>query len=115
LIHIKAVALIPRLVLGSAQSFGEAFIMEKSLNPAALSRRTALRCAMLLSATPLLTLASGPAEAKIAQTSVAYQPGPKGEQQCSNCNLYVTPASCKTVDGVVAPAGWCKIWVKKPA
>ena len=93
----------------------EALAMEQIFSTALLSRRTALRCALVAGVAPLITLASGPAEAKIAQTSVAYQSGPKGDQQCSNCNLFVTPSSCKTVDGAIAPEGWCKIWVQKPA
>jgi hypothetical protein len=64
-------------------------------------------------AAPLLALSSTGAEAKMAQTAVAYQDSPKDGKQCDGCNLFVSPSSCKTVDGAVSPHGWCKIWVKK--
>ena len=69
----------------------------------------------VVSAAPLVALASTPAEAKIPQTAVAYQTTPKGDQECDNCNFFVAPNACKTVDGEIDPKGWCKIYVKKPA
>jgi len=51
--------------------------------------------------------------AKVSQKAVAYQESPKGNQQCSNCNLFQAPDLCKLVEGTVSPSGWCKIWVKK--
>ena len=92
----------------------EASAMNEFLTLNTLSRRTVLKGAMLAGAVPLAALLAGPAEAKIAQTSVAYQPTPKDDHKCSNCSLFIAPAACKSVDGVVAPEGWCKIWVKKP-
>lgn len=79
------------------------------------SRRTVLQCAMFAGAVPLMALAASPAAAKVSQSSVGYQPTPKDDHKCANCSLFVEPASCKSVDGVVAPDGWCKIWVKKSA
>jgi len=52
---------------------------------------------------------------KASQKVVAYQDTPKGAQQCDNCRQFEPPASCKVVDGVVSPTGWCKVYVKKPA
>jgi high potential iron-sulfur protein len=52
---------------------------------------------------------------KASQKVVAYQDTPKGAQQCDNCRQFNPPASCKVVDGVVSPTGWCKVYVKKPA
>ncbi len=53
------------------------------------------------------------AAAKMAQKIAEYQDTPKGDQQCSNCNLFQEPNACTLVDGEISPAGWCKFWVKK--
>jgi hypothetical protein len=66
-------------------------------------------------AAPLLALASTPAEAKIPQATVAYQDMPNGDKQCDNCNFFIAPNACKTVDGEISPKGYCKIYNKKPA
>jgi hypothetical protein len=66
-------------------------------------------------AIPLITLgATGAQAAKLKQAAVRYQSSPKDGKQCSNCNLFVPPNSCKSVDGVITPTGWCVLWVKKP-
>lgn len=85
--------------------------MSDQSKPARVSRRTVLIAAA--GAAPLLALMSGSAEAKMAQTAVKYQPTPKDGKQCSGCNLFIAPNSCKSVAGDIAPAGWCSIWVKK--
>jgi hypothetical protein len=53
--------------------------------------------------------------AKVSQKLVKYQDTPKGEQRCDNCDLFEPPSSCKNVDGVVAPQGWCTVYRKKQA
>jgi hypothetical protein len=53
--------------------------------------------------------------AKVPQKTVKYQDTPKGEQSCENCALFEPPSSCKTVDGTIAPQGWCIVYAKKPA
>ena len=78
-----------------------------------VSRRTVLIAAA--GAAPLLTLMSGSAEAKMAQSAVKYQASPKDGKQCDGCNLFVAPNSCKSVAGDIAPKGWCALWVKKAA
>jgi hypothetical protein len=89
------------------------------------SRRVLLRNAVLtggvaaLGATASRHFASA-AEIELAQTKVAqkvvhYQDTPKGALQCDNCLQFEAPSSCKVVDGVVAPSGWCQVYVKKPA
>ncbi len=80
---------------------------------AGLSRRTVLIGAA--AAMPALALSVGPAEAKIAQAAVHYQATPKDGKQCDGCNFFVAPNACKTVDGEIAPTGWCQLWVKKPS
>ena len=64
-------------------------------------------------ATSFLALMSGSAEAKMAQSSVKYQPTPKDGKQCDGCNLFVAPNACKSVAGDISPKGWCALWVKK--
>jgi High potential iron-sulfur protein len=85
--------------------------MENGKLEIGVNRRTILLAAA--GAAPLLAFSSTGAQAKMAQTAVAYQDSPKDGKQCDGCNLFVAPGSCKTVDGAVSPRGWCKIWVKK--
>ena len=76
------------------------------------------RRALLLAAAgaaPLVALAATEAQAKIPQAAVAYQKTPNGDKECDNCNFFIPPNACKTVDGEIDPKGWCKIYVKKPA
>jgi hypothetical protein len=49
----------------------------------------------------------------MAQSAVRYQATPKDGKQCSDCKLFVPPNACKNVEGEIAPAGWCALWVKK--
>jgi hypothetical protein len=59
---------------------------------------------------------STPAQAtKAPQKVVKYQDTPKGEQRCDNCDLFEAPSSCKNVDGIIAPQGWCIVYRKKQA
>jgi hypothetical protein len=77
-----------------------------------VNRRTLL-CAVA-GAAPLLALGAGPASAAgLPQSAVAYQATPKDGKQCDQCNFFIAPASCKSVTGTIAAAGWCKLWVKK--
>jgi len=82
------------------------------LNGKGLNRRALLLAAA--GAAPLLALgASGAEAAGLPQAAVGYQDSPKDGKQCDGCNLFVAPASCKSVAGTIAPTGWCKLWVKK--
>ena len=55
------------------------------------------------------------AQSKASQKAVGYQDTPKGAQQCDNCRQFAAPTSCKVVEGTIAAAGWCKMYVKAPA
>ena len=85
-----------------------------------LSRRSILRnfafsaggAAIL--ATTVAASRMAEAQTKATQKAVGYQDTPHGAQRCDNCRQFEPPSSCKTVQGTVAPAGWCKIYVKKP-
>jgi hypothetical protein len=47
---------------------------------------------------------------KISKTAVAYQDHPQGDKECGRCLQFVAPGSCKMVDGVVSPQGFCRIF-----
>jgi hypothetical protein len=53
------------------------------------------------------------AQAKVAQSAVAYQDKPKGTQRCEGCTLFQPPSACKVVDGAVSPQGWCSLFSAK--
>lgn len=77
--------------------------------PANVNRRTILLAAAF--AAPALALGRAEA-ATLPPAAVAYQDTPKDGKQCDGCKLFVAPASCKSVSGVISPKGWCKLWVK---
>ncbi len=91
------------------------------IRSAELSRRSILRNLAFTAggAAVLGTTVSGnrvaSAQTKATQKAVGYQDTPKGPQRCDNCAQFEPPSSCKTVQGPIAPAGWCKVYVKKPA
>ena len=67
-------------------------------------------------AAPLLMMeATGAQAAKLAQSAVRYQTTPNNGKQCSGSALFLPPDACKSVEGPIAPTGWCVLWVKKPA
>jgi len=76
-----------------------------------LSRRSVVMAAA--AAAPLLVMSGTGAQAKETQTAVRYQDSPKDGRQCSGCNNFLPPNSCKLVDGVISPNGWCQLWAKK--
>jgi hypothetical protein len=47
---------------------------------------------------------------KMSKQQAEYQDSPKGIAMCATCTLFVTPHSCKVVDGDVSPNGWCKVY-----
>lgn len=93
--------------------------MKEQSNPAAvrLSRRCLLRNAVAASGAAVLasSLIDRAQAAQVSQKLVAYQETPHGAQQCDNCAQFEAPSSCKVVEGAINPAGWCKVYVKKPA
>ena len=86
--------------------------MNEHAKPAEVSRRRILIGAA--GALPLIALGATAAKAgKLSQTAVRYQATPKDGKQCSGCSLFQAPNACKSVDGNIAPSGWCSLWVKK--
>jgi hypothetical protein len=93
---------------------------EPAIQSAELSRRLILRSLALTAggAAMLATSASlnqAAAQTKVTQKAVKYQDTPKGALRCDNCTQFEAPSSCKTVEGSISPAGWCMVYVKKPA
>ena len=76
-----------------------------------VSRRDFLNIATIGTGAVLaIGLTSSPAQAKVPQKVVNYQPTPRGNQSCATCGLFVPQTSCKLVDGTVAPQGWCTLY-----
>lgn len=51
---------------------------------------------------------------KVPQSTVQYQPKPKGEQKCALCTNFISESNaCKLVEGKISPDGWCTLWAKK--
>jgi hypothetical protein len=80
---------------------------------ASITRRKVLIA--VATSTPAFALMIGKAEAKIQQSAVKYQAEPKDGKQCSDCNFFVAPNTCKQVDGDISPTGYCLLWAKKPS
>jgi hypothetical protein len=90
--------------------------------PAEFSRRSVIRHVAIAAAGAATIFGANSvgnrqaaAQTKASQKAVGYQSTPKGAQQCDNCTQFAAPASCKVVEGDIAAAGWCKMYVKKPA
>ncbi|MBK1699040.1 hypothetical protein CKO21_17490 [Rhodovibrio salinarum] len=55
---------------------------------------------------------------KAPKQAVQYQPDPKGDQQCTNCQFWIPPeggqdmGGCQIVAGEIDPTGWCNLWAK---
>lgn len=77
-----------------------------------LSRRSVLRGGLGLSCAVLGGTAAmaAPAEAKLPQEQVSYQPSPKGERKCSGCFNYEGDGNCRVVASPISPDGWCRLW-----
>jgi hypothetical protein len=79
------------------------------------TRGAFVRSAILLPALAgLLTKAALAADdTKVSPSSVQYQTKPNGDKQCSKCNFFIpgqtadANGTCKIVDGVIAPSGYC--------
>jgi hypothetical protein len=70
------------------------------------------RRAVLTAVVTAPALALGRARAgTMPPSAVGYRDSPKDGKDCKGCKLFIAPASCKTVSGVISPNGWCKIWV----
>jgi hypothetical protein len=50
---------------------------------------------------------------KFAQSIAGYQSKPMGSAQCSTCKSFEAPSSCKVVEGIIAPSGWCRLYAQR--
>jgi hypothetical protein len=78
------------------------------------TRGAFVRSAILLPALAgLFTQAVLADDTKVTQSSVQYQTKPNGDKQCSKCNFFIpgqtadANGTCKIVDGVISPSGYC--------
>jgi len=81
-----------------------------------MSRRCLLSnaaCAAGVGAAGMLGMTVTAQAGKMTQKSAAYQSMATGNQRCDNCTLFQKPASCVSVDGPIAPSGWCALYVPK--
>jgi secreted PhoX family phosphatase len=81
-----------------------------------MSRRGLLgnaACAVGAGVATMLATTMNANAAKMSQKNAAYQSTPKGSQRCDNCTLFVKPSACVSVEGPIAPAGWCALYVPK--
>ncbi len=89
---------------------------DKEFSDEFVTRRGFMRAAAIGSGAVLgASLIAAPAAAatKMPQKAVKYQSTPKGNARCDNCELWQPPQSCKLVDGIIAPSGWCVLYKAK--
>jgi len=61
----------------------------------------------------LAAIGSVQAASKVAPKIVGYQSKPMGKAECANCINFEAPSSCKVVEGVIAPTGWCRLYAQR--
>ena len=87
-----------------------------TMHKAVITRRRFLENAGVAGVTTAIASLSliSPANAKVSQKAVMYQPTPKGSRKCSGCKFFQSSTStCEKVAGEISPNGWCAIWRKK--
>jgi hypothetical protein len=47
---------------------------------------------------------------KLAKSDVDYRDRPKGRERCDNCDVFLPPDGCTSVQGKISTRGWCNIW-----
>jgi hypothetical protein len=112
--RIYAVSIWRRSRLGGEEEKLE--MAKVRLYSAEVSRRNMLRgVACAAAGVALVTATDGAfaAKPKKSQADVAYQGSPHGSERCDNCEPFIPPNKCRTVEGTVIPQGWCKIYVAK--
>ena len=86
------------------------------LYSAELSRRGLLQgvaCAAAGVAVAATATGALAAKKKKAQADVEYQTTPHGSEKCSNCEPFIAPNQCRTVEGPVVANGWCNVYSAK--
>jgi hypothetical protein len=114
--------------IGSVEKIEQASSKEECLmEERTLSRRAVLRgalavtCGLVMPITFFSSPAAGAdaaagsqkAAKKVSKTSVKYQYKPNGENRCGTCiNFIAESKTCKRVEGLIDPNGWCILWGK---
>lgn len=87
-----------------------------------VSRRSFLKGSALLASIAVVSATGAmtkSAYAGVPKASVHYQDKPNGNAECSNCIQFIPGSSakangtCKIVDGVISPHGWCVAYSAK--
>jgi hypothetical protein len=89
------------------------------------ARRSLMKKAVMfiagMSALPLLEIMrNARAEGKLAKADVKYQDRPNAGKDCDDCLQFIPGASadasgtCKVVEGVISPHGYCAAFTRKP-
>jgi hypothetical protein len=88
------------------------------------SRRSVLRRAVWLAGVATIPLLAGTrsafADGKLAKADVRYQDKPNAGKDCDDCLQFIpgaTPGangSCKVVEGVISPHGYCDAFARRP-
>lgn len=87
---------------------------EKRSRLVALSRRTWLGAAAVLTGAAATVMVPRAALAKSSKAEAKYQDQPKGKSaMCGVCKYYQPPTNCQLVEGPISPAGWCPLFEKK--
>lgn len=78
------------------------------------SKRRALLGVGLAAAGGAICAPGSAQQPKISKAQAKYQDKPMGEQKCEGCAHFMAPDSCKLVEGMVSPSGWCSLYVARP-
>jgi hypothetical protein len=90
---------------------------KKGLSRRGFFGRAVATTAVALGAAKILGSTEAKAQ-KAPKNSVQYQPDPKGDQRCDNCQFWIPPeggsdmGGCQIVQGEIHPSGWCNLWAK---
>jgi hypothetical protein len=102
---------LPKTVIRSAR-------MTSSSQPKDICRRSLLKSVPMIAGVIISTNVATQslfAQAKATHEAAEYQDHPKDGQQCSGCQFFVVPNSCKVVEDPVAASGWCQLFAAKSA
>lgn len=51
---------------------------------------------------------------KAKKSAMKYQDKPKDGKRCNDCVQFISPGTCKVVEGSISPNGWCMVFQPKP-
>ena len=85
--------------------------MTSRFNPKGVCRRSLLKSVPIIAGAIISTNFANRTSSRRRRLHQAakYQDHPKDGQQCSGCQFFVVPNSCKVVEDPVAASGWCQL------